>query len=205
MAGWDNDPDRRGGQKRCPDDAGFTCRYVREWSTSYANDEAEEPCPTPASHSPGCGARLLRAVLPLDQPHREGSSAHLYRPSRRRAPRDAHEVDAVAVSCTEPHTSPSVSKAGALHAGPRLRSTLRAPHALTLSPRPRTLAVRQVVPEVRAGGGHRLPVTEDADVVPDNLRVAERRPAVAAGLSLPVLEGAAARGDEQGLACGESG
>lgn len=65
----------------------------------------------------------------------------------------------------------------------------------------RTLAVREVVAQVRAGGGHGLAVAEHADVVPHHFRVAEGRPAVAAGLGLPLLEGAAARGDEERAAC----
>ena len=52
-------------------------------------------------------------------------------------------------------------------------------------------SVREVVAEVRAIDRHALAVAEAADVVPVDLLVAERRPAVRLGLGDELLEGAA--------------
>mmetsp|Transcript_30066 Transcript_30066/g.84860 ORF Transcript_30066/g.84860 Transcript_30066/m.84860 type:complete len:209 (+) Transcript_30066:133-759(+) len=65
---------------------------------------------------------------------------------------------------------------------------------------PVAIAVREVVAKVGSGRGDGLAVGQHADVVPVDLIIPERRPPMAHGLLLEILEGPANRGIEQGQA-----
>eukprot|EP00982_Pelagococcus_subviridis_P015408 31398-Pelagococcus_subviridis.AAC.3 len=70
-------------------------------------------------------------------------------------------------------------------------------HEIDAVPVPRSIG--EVVPEVRPVHGHRLPVLQASNVLPDDLLVPERRPPVRPRLLLERLERPPSRRDEQRL------